>query len=406
MALLERVGRDGSIDRLFKLRPDTRHVSEYVGNISALPAYRLVQNVSGLHRQLSETRRIQQYTLEQLVCFLVISECSDPRDIIYSMLGIASDVQPVYEANNPPHDESANAQTDPGPYKFQVLYGNYDPLRLYMRFLKYAIKKAKSLDILCRPWAPKMESQLPSWILDISRKPFLETGQKKMIRYNPDPFVGPAVRTKFYAASGHSVKNDQFFKIIPELNILKVSGFKLVESFELLESAVHGSIPPSWLKCAGWNNPKKRPPQQFWRTLVADRTSAGLDPEPGYPSIIQASVREKGIEYGINTNEILHEKENSAYYEVFRRVQAVVWNRKLVRAKLKNIYGEEQPLGLVPADTMPYDQIYIVDGCSVPLVLRTTKSYSYQLIGECYIDNMMDGRAMKGDIVWDTIRIT
>ncbi|KAI0897386.1 heterokaryon incompatibility protein-domain-containing protein [Annulohypoxylon nitens] len=415
VALLERVGRDGSIDRLFKLRPDTRHVSEYVGNISALPAYRLIQNVSGLYRQLSETRRIQQYTLEQLVCFLVISECPEPRDIIYSMLGIASDVRPVYEAHNPPDGDSQDAQTNSDPYNFRVRYEGEGVLQLYMRFLQYTIEKSRSLDILCRPWAPKMESKLPTRILNIERKPFLETAQKKMIRYNPDPFVGPAVRTKFYSASGDSINKDDWFEIDFESELIRVQVFELAKPLEILETAVHGSIPSSWFRCAKWDNPKDRPPQQFWRTLVADRTSAGLDPEPGYPSIIQASVREKGVKYGINTNEILHEKDNSAYYEVFRRVQAVVWNRRLIRAKLtKNDNttdndNEEKPLGLVPAETLPGDLIYIVDGCSVPLVLRTKEitpnRTQYQLVGECYIDNMMDGRAMEYNTGWKKIEI-
>ncbi|XDG07703.1 hypothetical protein ABKA04_007318 [Annulohypoxylon sp. FPYF3050] len=414
IALLESVGRDGSIDRLFKLRPDTRHVSEYVGNISALPAYRLAQNVSGLYRERSKGDPLKQYTLEQLVCFLAIFDCSEPRDTIYAVLGIASDVQPVYE--DPPAGQPSTAPINSNPFEFRVRYRDEDAVHLYMRFLDYAIKKSKSLDILCRPWAPwaqKMNLELPTWILDIRRKPFRATAQKKMIRYNPDPFVGPAVRTKFYTASGRDIHNDGWFSINPESKTLKVRGFLLVESFKLLESAVHGSIPPSWLRCAGWKNPKERPPQQFWRTLVADRTSAGLDPEPGYPSIIQASVREKGIEYGINTNEILHEKDNSAYYEVFRRVQAVVWNRKLICAKLaKNdntlVDGkEEMPLGLVPAGTIRGDLIYIVDGCSVPLVLRKIEDDSrYQLVGECYIDNMMDGRAVEGQIDWEPIEIT
>ncbi|KAI1087682.1 heterokaryon incompatibility protein-domain-containing protein [Rostrohypoxylon terebratum] len=409
ITLLESVGRDGSIDRLFKLRPDTRHVSEYVGNISALPAYRLAQNVSGIYRQLFRRDPLKQYTLEQLVCFLAIFDCSDPLDTIYAVIGIASDVLPVYENVQPPGAQPPAVKSNAGPYQFPVRYGE-DAVGLYMRFLGYAMKRSRSLDILCRPWAPQLNLNLPTWILDTSRKPFRATAQKKMVRYNPDPFVGPAVRTKFYSASGRDISHnaEAFFTIDNEKKIIKVWGLQIVESFELFETAVHGSIPPSWLNCAEWSNPNQGPPpQEFWRTLVADRTSAGLDPEPGYPSIIQASVREKGVEYGIDTNEILHEKDNSAYYEVFRRVQAVVWNRKLIRATLTVRYGNEQPLGLVPSGTKLGDRIYIVDGCSVPLVLREieTDPPRYHLIGECYIDNMMDGRAMKGDIDWIPINI-
>ncbi|KAI1461619.1 heterokaryon incompatibility protein-domain-containing protein [Annulohypoxylon moriforme] len=426
VALLERVGRDGSIDRLFKLRPDTRHVSEYVGNISALPAYRLVQNVSGLYRELSRESRIKQYTLEQLVCFLVIFQCSEPRDVIYAILGIASDVEPLYErstSNQPVNYPPSNAQTNSGPVKFPVRYKDEEPLELYIRFLKHAIGKSKSLDILCRPWAPaKMKSKLPSWILDETRKPFRETTRNKMIRYNPDPFVGAAVRRKFYTASGNSTRygrdqrnsqSPEWFQIengpVKDSKVITVSAFKLAEPAEILDSAAHGSIPPLWLRCGGWTDNKKPPPQEFWRTLVADRTNAGLDPEPGCPSIIQSAIVEKGVEYGINTNEFIHEKDNSAYYDVFRRVQAVVWNRKLIRAKLiGNSNWTEQPLGLVPPETQLDDSIYIVNGCSVPLVLRKKvlegKTY-YEMVGECYVDNMMGGRAIESKEKFETIKI-
>ncbi|KAI2620434.1 heterokaryon incompatibility protein-domain-containing protein [Hypoxylon sp. NC1633] len=421
VALLERIGRDGSIDRLFKLRPESRHVSEYMGNISALPVYRLVQNVSGLYREISKDRKEEQYSLEQLVCFLVIFESSEPKDIIYAVLGIASDVEGVQDPNR----SRRSLNLDPTRKKpFPVQYQGKKTLRVYTEFVEHAIQQSKSLDILCRPWAPKDpkdpkdKTKLPSWILDLNRKPFQATSRGKMVRYNADPFVGPAVRKGgFYAASGTCVNNDSF-KIDhgdqSRVPVLTVGAFPLAELNEIWDVAVRGSIPASWLKGAEWDDAEKQSPDEFWRTMVADRTNAGLDPEPGYSSIIQSAVRERGLHYGINTNEFIHEKDNQAYYEVFRRVQAVVWNRKLVRTKLCNNGNEPpepsslEPLALVPAETVKDDKIYIVEGCSVPLVLRKKANVPqdssgpenagdiYTLIGECYINNMMDGRAMPG----------
>ncbi|KAI1375619.1 heterokaryon incompatibility protein-domain-containing protein [Hypoxylon crocopeplum] len=457
VALLERIGRDGSIDGLFKLRPESRHVSEYMGNISALPAYRLVQNVSGLYRRLGKDRSEEQleeqleerYTLEQLVCFLVIFQSSEPKDIIYAVLGIASDVMGVASndksgSNTTGENPNRNApgeRPNPNPPKkepFPVQYEGMETLQVYTDFVERAMKNSKSLDILCRPWAPKdlkdpkdsKEIELPSWIFDLSRKPFQETARGKMVRYNPDPFVGPAVRNGgFYTASRGSVQDDNWFKIEHVSKTITVEAFRLAAPDKIWDVAVNGSIPASWLSGVEWKDSKKPPPDELWRTLVADRTNAGHDPEPGYPSIIQSAVREKGVHYGINTNEFIHEKDNLAYYEVFRRVQAVVWNRKLIRTKLFDENHRMEPLGLVPPDTEKDDVIYIVNGCSVPLVLRknqknnsqgettqeTTQESNglknggdttYTLIGECYISNMMDGRAMPtGVITWERLRI-
>lgn len=311
-------------------------------------------------------------------------ECTEPRDVIYALLGIASDVQPVQAptddqpAETTSRDQSSNNKRTGFPVNYKE-----DILKVYKRFLKHAIKESGSLDILCRPWAPaKVTSktaskaiELPSWILDATRKPFRATARGKMIRYNPDPFVGPAISRGFYAASGgckQSIKGeDDFFKIEEDsnTNIIRVEGFKLGTPSEIWDLALHGNIPASWLKGANWDDASKPPPDEFWRTLVADRTSAGTEPEPGYPWIIQRAVLEKGVQYGISTREFLYEADNTAYHEVFRRVEAVVWNRKLIRATPTRD-SEMQPLGLVPAETRESDWIYIVRGCSVPLVLR------------------------------------
>lgn len=42
------------------------------------------------------------------------------------------------------------------------------------------------------------------------------------------------------------------------------------------------------------------------------------------------------------------------------------------------------------------DLIYILYGCSVPVILRRIEgSDEYKLVGECYVHNMMDGQALS-----------
>ncbi|ORX93677.1 hypothetical protein BCR34DRAFT_441785, partial [Clohesyomyces aquaticus] len=54
-------------------------------------------------------------------------------------------------------------------------------------------------------------------------------------------------------------------------------------------------------------------------------------------------------------------------------------------------------VGLAPADTEKGDNICVLFGCSVPVILRRReqKSPSYKLIGECFVDGFMDGKAME-----------
>ena len=65
------------------------------------------------------------------------------------------------------------------------------------------------------------------------------------------------------------------------------------------------------------------------------------------------------------------------------------------------VTAERNTLGLVPARAKKKDLICILDGLSVPVVLRKVDrdklkgEFSYKLIGECYVHGMMDGEASR-----------
>lgn len=50
-------------------------------------------------------------------------------------------------------------------------------------------------------------------------------------------------------------------------------------------------------------------------------------------------------------------------------------------------------MGLAPVGSMPGDAICVVQGCSIPLVMRP-KGDHWILIGESYVHGIMDGEAM------------
>lgn len=468
VALLEKLGRDGTVNRALKSLPTTNHDPEYIGNISSMPAYRLVQNTTGLFRGKGERGfKTWRYTLEELVSFLAAFKASRPHDTIYAILALASDFEPVHVASI---SKSTSDKTEFKPRDLRRIHTGTDwswtmapfevdyekpVLAVFKEFLYHAIKKSKSLDIICRPWAPtsgvnaKGEPEiidLPSWIPALSRKPFQPTLGGNMVRYNPDPLVGPAIfRHKLYSASGSlgptcSIDlDDQLSKC------MTVTGFILDEIGEMWDSGHFGNVPADWLRAGHWENMDEVPPDELWRTLVADRNGPGYDPDRWYPLVFQAIVKERGISYGFETSRLIHESPNAQVAEVFRRVEAAVWNRRLIRTKGQFMpwftkKNQEAPgaLGLAPSETRRDDLICIIFGCSVPLVLRKIQppdnhsdlppianggTYSelerpdagnedssllndsseaansndnelYTLVGECYVDHMMDGEAI------------
>jgi len=496
--LLENFGRGGAINRTLKNLPITNHVPEYIGNISSLPAYRLVQNTTGLFRGKESKQitgfRTWRYTLEELVSFLAAFKASRAHDTIYAILGLASDFTPVdgteskiEHQNEVPKRDTGQASRTPrrsvtmkegpnlerietnerraalqelrrqnttlqtgwsrDPKKFPVDY-TLPVLQVFKDFLDRAIKNSQSLDILCRPWAPSSglnaegeeeKIDLPSWMASLSRKPFQETKERNMVRFNPDPLVGAALfRHRIYGASGGEELYCDIDLKNPNSKRITVKGFVLDTIGEIWDSAAFGNVPAIWLtEGGGWTDVEEVPPGELWRTLVADRNGHGSEPDRWYPLVFKSAAKDRGLSYGFETYRLIYESGNSAVSEVFKRVQAVVWNRRLIRTQGQymkwwtNGKHESGALGLVPREARKDDLICIIFGCSVPLVLRkivatpsrngsnptihgrigkgpeetnsntvnsttanTAPEELYTLIGECYIDHMMDGEAI------------
>jgi hypothetical protein len=60
----------------------------------------------------------------------------------------------------------------------------------------------------------------------------------------------------------------------------------------------------------------------------------------------------------------------------------------------KPFVTEKGYLGLGPVHLQPGDSVAIFGGAAVPFVLRERADKTYQLIGEAYIDKIIDGEAV------------
>ena len=108
-------------------------------------------------------------------------------------------------------------------------------------------------------------------------------------------------------------------------------------------------------------------PEEYWRTLVADRGKNG-NPPRHYPRLIQYALESHVPRDTFQTQKAIDDQDCQAAGEVLERVQSVIWNRQLMRT-------DKSRLGLVPGHAKPGDLVVIVYGCSVPVVLRRfTKS--------------------------------
>lgn len=300
-------------------------------------------------------------------------------------------------------------EEDPEPIVVDYSKDVYEVCR---QFLEFAMTRSRSLDIICHPWAPEplaCEPSLPSWISPVSKAPFEKLpGQNSYTRVRADPLVGtPGSGLRNYNASGKTkVYPSQGF--ITERTLV-ATGFVL-DTIKIKERpAYNGIIPRTWGDVVGWAGPSDPIPDRFWRTLVADRGSEGHKPPPAYfPLACKWVFEQRGTDGDVNTNEILTSRRcPSIAVEFLRRIQLVIWGRRLILSEGKR--GSQQLLGLAPPEVEEGDLICILYGCSVPVILRRRKkrrndeapTFSHESTLEEDAPKLMQDLPMFSALRWD-----
>jgi hypothetical protein len=223
---------------------------------------------------------------------------------------------------------------------------------------------------------------LPSWVPQLSRAPYGMHNHPgiiglKMSRKYADPLVGlPSPTHRNYAAAetkGIDMKAFRFRKRPAHNHFsMYVRGFCLGVVRKVEHAARNGQIPKEWAELGGWPDAQGRPPDAFWRTLVADRGKDGKNPPGYYSRACEESFKKGGFESGaVDTTGLINYGRNSIVAQFCRRVQAVIWNRALILTK-------DRRLGLTSKSVQPGDQVCILYGCSVPVILRKNKEKTEQ----------------------------
>jgi hypothetical protein len=123
----------------------------------------------------------------------------------------------------------------------------------------------------------------------------------------------------------------------PEYSMF-VRGFVLDEVATVEHLAANGNIPYRWLPAGGWGDTDTNPPDEFWRTLVADRAQNSHNLPTYFPGACKESMRYKArtmLKTGgyVDCRELIEEGGCTIVAQFLRRVQEVIWNRQLMRTK-------------------------------------------------------------------------
>ena len=230
----------------------------------------------------------------------------------------------------------------------------------------------------------------PTWIPRLEGAPFVMsptpgTNIKKMSRQNANPLVGlPGNQHTYDAGQGipvslSSLKFNRLY--LQGAHCMHIRGFELSSVLSTSPTSQGGQIPKQWLELANWENAGDAqkddgPPEEFWRTLVADRGVNARNPPSFYARACKESAAKGGLAGGtINTSDLIYNEQNSIVVQFCRRVQEVIWNKKL-------IVTQDGQLGLASEAVTEDDIICILYGASVPVILRKIPKTTREMIQE------------------------
>ncbi|KAI1132443.1 heterokaryon incompatibility protein-domain-containing protein [Nemania abortiva] len=329
-------------------------------------------------------------------------QTTDKRDVVYSLLGVAS-----LEAHQmtgvplivPDYTRTAH--------------------EVYTDFVRYCIQVSESSDILLRPWADvertkwpadlfdhDLQFAVPSWMSGLGSMPYGHPKFNHKDRINGESFLGSPAEKKHNAHNGTKAKvrfgtDDEtktyngsvFVKgiVLGEVEALSTrmaEGIILKECLEMFPGiAVDDTGAPHDI------------PQSLWCTLCANYGTDGKRAPRLYRRALLDLFRKSGCLASLDTIELLSTHQPDYVMDFLQRAQSVCWNRRVFQSK-KSIGPRWDLVGLAPRLTRLGDKVCILYGCSVPVALRphqqnNTTAVRWEIIGEAFVHGEMEGQTLS-----------
>jgi hypothetical protein len=353
-----------------------------------------------------ERGELEHLTLERLCQDFHHSVCKDPRDIIYSLFALATDVDTKDQPWFPDYSPNSTA------------------MDLFLRVFEHFIHQSQSLDImLCsnhfRPdisetWLPCFGSGARECCADMSesshgwRHPKLITFGGSFERgctksYSASTSTPPEIKIEEpsistgesrYSLTTKGYRVDTISKVGQEVGAL-LSGKDSIDIPEEWvrialgkEGPANSELPSPSLTSEDW----ERLPGKFWRSLVGNRafTTTLVKDEivtlEKMPSAWPEIIRKR------SSHQIQHSWSSEEDKEWNRISESIT-----VVSRCASFIRTESSMGFTSRFAEKDDIICTLLGCSVPVILRPCmdRPEFYHFVGECYIDGIMDGEAFQ-----------
>ena len=326
------------------------------------------------HKSIGQGGKAQEHQMELLDLMQRFRYCEakDPRDKVYSLLGLASDVN------------SGDIDID----------YTLTPQQVYKDVVRFYLEKHKTLDILgvILEQESNIGKVLPSWVPDWSFTAFHYDDGRPFLQKLAS---GNSV-CKFYHASGDTTMPTN---ISSNTDHLTLKGFIFdtladlcaihfmpdLALFDFNKPSQHLTVIQDWDKKALEVREGLDPyihtcgrMEAFWRTLIAD----AIGDERATEAELTAEM------FNVWSGRAEAPKEENNFAESFASaVLRASHNRRF--SITSNGY-----MVLAPAGAEEGDLVCVLLGGQPPFILRIEDGHFY-LVGACYVHGIMDGEAME-----------
>ncbi|OCK99287.1 uncharacterized protein K441DRAFT_652727 [Cenococcum geophilum 1.58] len=354
-------------------------------------AARCLVNLGGLRQGIWSEKRELAIPLLTLLEICHDHQCSDPRDKIFSLLGVASDRDALgIEVN----------------YRTTIS-------DLYTETATRIVEQYQSLDILSAIGSEK-NFDLPSWVPDWTKKPRAESFVKPTLPTPRGLNVINSVNNVYkYQTGGNGKTSIKINRVLKTLTVDKAVIFDEITYISQKLDVVpmlEGRGMSEWLRmnlkhCVrlGSYPAPETLEDAFWMTLIAGKTHESTEAESQFRREFKAFFDAASDGFTGVRKWVPSDYLGTSLTEGFGTASAAYSRHQLVgNFGIALLGGADQrafctsaggSMGLAPAQTMEGDVICVIPGARVPYVLREDGG-NYKLVGECYVHGIMKGEAL------------
>lgn len=349
-----------------------------------------------LHRVMESLRRLRfsreyrnSHQFQDLIAIYRHRRCTDPRDKIYGLLGLASGqdvnlIAPDYSIPTP---------------------------RVYEQVTIKLIRKSRSLEIFSQLYPRHLKPtgieaiKLPSWVPDWTSQGSDDQAIDLQIRLE---------RTRDYMASCGSFPS---IKCIRQgkigLRAILFGSFAVLSVPQDSDPYFDDNIFHEWESLARTTTQFDQPYADsasttyydaYWQTLCCSITPSREGLVGKIDRTSDHSIHRSWYEAWWDTYKSkIYPDERLDYidsaFTAFELSQLSASIRVSTKMRKLFISKDQGWLGLAPMDAELGDRIALLEGGSVPYILRPKrgKETEYELIGDAYVHGIMDGQAWNGD---------